>query len=382
MSQKKSWIRSKLIEIYERAIPQGKFLKDKIYLNGDDNLYPNTIKNLINQSPTAKRCSSLMFKYIVGNGVVNNIDINSRITLNDIAYAMAREVASVYEFYVWVGYGIDANGNFYKNNFKIISADKVRKQIDDDEGNNGKLIVSDWNAKTNLFGERKNKKERWFYPFNDNQNVVRSQILADSETNEITADSLAKYRGQLYHCNLTSEYQYGLPPWDSVFNDMSSEANISIYTNNEVKNGFLGKTIVATSGLSAEAEETVGKDLKSLLGSENSANFWHVSLEAGEKIEDNLKFIQLKPQFDDKLFELTEQRFRRNILGAFSIPEDLVFSNGGLFGNGTDKYNELKKFYWEQLNFERQFISDRLFELGFENVEFKPLYTNELPISN
>ena len=262
MSQKKTWIRSKLIEIYERIIPQGKFLKDKIYLNGEDNLYPNTIKNLINQSPTAKRCSSLMFKYIVGNGVVNNIDINSRITLNDIAYAMAREVASVYEFYVWVGYGIDAGGNFYKNNFKIISADKVRKQIDDDEGHNGKLIVSEWNAKTQLFGDKKNKKERWFYPFNDNQNVVRSQILNDSENNEITAESLAKYRGQLYHCNLTSEYQYGLPPWDSVFNDMSSEANISIYTNNEVKNGFLGKTIVATSGLSAEAEEQVSKDLK------------------------------------------------------------------------------------------------------------------------
>lgn len=380
MNQKKSWIRSKLIEIYERVTPQAKHLKDKIYLNGDDNLYPNTIKGLINQSPTAKRCSSLMYKYIVGNGVVNNVDINKRITLNDIAFAMAREVASVYEFYVWIGYGIDANGNFYKNNFKIISADKVRKQIDDDEGNNGKLIVSDWNAKNSLFGKDKTKKEKWFYPFNDNQNVVRSQILNDSETEQITAESLSKYRGQLYHCNLTSEYQYGLPPWDSVYNDMSSEANIGIYTANEIKNGFLGKTIVATSGLSAEAEESVSKDLKSLLGSENSANFWHVSLEAGEKIDDNLKFIQLKPQYDDKLFQLTENRLRKNILGAFSIPEDLVYSNSGLFGNSTDKYNELKKFYWEQLNYERQFISDRLFELGFENVEFIKTYTDVVPV--
>ncbi len=377
-----TWVRAKIIEVYEKVNPQGKHLKDKIYLNGADNMYPNTLQNIINESPTAKRCSNLMAKFIVGNGVVNDVDITKNFTLNDLSSGIARQMSSNYGSFVWIGYGIDENGKLYKKNYKILDYSKCRTQINDDEGNLGKVIVSDWNSKGSLFGRDKNKTEKWYYPFNDNAIIIRAQIESDYgkkiETDEDFVLALQKYRGQVYHINLTPEYPYALPLWDSVYNDMNTEALISRYLNSQSRNGFLGKTAVITSGLDEETEKEVQKQMAGFLGAENAADFWFLGLDANIKIEESIKFEQIPAQFNEKLFEKTQVSLRKNISGAFNnIPEELIYSTGGLFGQSSYKYNEMKKFYWEQNNYERTFLINRLWELGFENVQFKPLFTTE-----
>jgi len=376
---KVGWVRAKLIEVYEKVNPSAKHLKDKIYLNGEDNLYPNTIVNLINESPTAKRCSNLMAKFIVGNGVVEDIDIDKRFTLNDLSNQISRGISQCYESYIWVGYGIGKDGTLIKKSYKVFSGISFRKQVNDSDGKFGKLILKDWNEKKQFFGQDKDKSEKWYYPFNDNLEVVRAQIEKDFggkvESPEDLVLALKKYRGQVYYLNLTPEYHYALPLWDSVFNDMNSEAHISRYTNSQTRNGFLGKTICISKGLDEPMQNELNETLKGFLGSESSSDFASFSFDANANIED-LKFIQLKPQFDDKLFESTKKDLRKNISGAFNnIPEELIYSTGGLFGQSSDKYNEMKRFYWEQNEYERKSIINCLWDLGFTNVTFRPLYT-------
>jgi len=377
-----TWIRAKFFEVYQKLNPVAKHLKDKIYLNGEDNLYPNTLLNIINESSTAKRCSNLMAKFIVGKGVINDIDITKTFTLNDFSSQISRQIATYYGAYVWIGYGFDDAGKIIKKSYKVFDYSKCRTQIKDADFNEGKIIFSDWNGKSGLFGKDKNKTEKWYYPFNDNDAVVRKQIENDFgkpiETEIDLIEAIKKYRGQVYHINLTPEYEYSLPLWDSVFNDMNSEAQISKYTNTQTRSGFVGKTAVITAGLDAETKEVINKHLGGFLGAENSSNIWHLSLDANIKIDEAIKIEQVKAQYDEKLFQSTIIALRKNISGAFNnIPEELIYSTGGLFGQSSDKYNEMKKFYWEQNDYERKFLINRLWELGFENVEFIPLFTTE-----
>lgn len=377
-----NWVRAKLIDVFEKKNPVNKHLKDKIYFNGEDNLYPNTLRNVINESPTAKRCSNLMAKFIIGKGVTIDKDITKNYTLNDLCAGISRSVSYDYASIVWVGYKIDEQGKFVKTNHKVLDYAAFRKQINDDIDGLGKVIISNWQNKANLFGKDKDKTEQWYYPFNDNQEVIRAQIEADYgksiESEEDMVLALKKYKGQIMHINLTPEYHYALPPWDSVYNDMNSEAQISRYINAQTRKGFIGKTAVVTVGLDKDTQEQVDADMKGFLGTENSCDVWSLSLEAGANIDECIKFMQLPAQFDDKLFEKTKLDLFRNISGQWNnIPKDLIYASEGLFGQNADKYNEIKKFYWEQNDYERKFIINRLWELGFENVEFIPLYTTE-----
>jgi len=92
---------------------------------------------------------------------------------------------------------------------------------------------------------------------------------------------------------------------------------------------------------------------------------------------------QLQPQFDDKLFEVTDKRLRRNILGAFNnVPEALVSaSDGALFGTNAETYKEMKLFYSEQTEEEREKLQETLSYLGFPCI-IEPIVKRETPATN
>ena len=60
-------IRASLIELWNRATEYN--LDQKVYLNGDNNLYPNEIELVVQNSPSASKGSNLMSTYINGRGL-------------------------------------------------------------------------------------------------------------------------------------------------------------------------------------------------------------------------------------------------------------------------------------------------------------------------
>ena len=93
-----------------------------------------------------------------------------------------------------------------------------------------------------------------------------------------------------------------------------------------------------------------------------------------EDVDKIMKIIQVPSQFDYKQFELVIQQLKINILGsANNLPQGVAFVNdGALFERGGDKYRELKQFYWEQCDWERQKIEEVFYKMGF-NFTFQSL---------
>ena len=156
---------------------------------------------------------------------------------------------------------------------------------------------------------------------------------------------------------------------------MDTEFRISNYHNTQTRKGFLGKTIITKYEADEDDAEDFEEELQTFLGSENSGSVFIVEVPEETTVELDKAFHveQLKPQFDDKLFDITSKSIRQNILGAFNnIPEPLIFAGSTLFGTSADTYEQMKLFYWEQNEYERSLLEQTLRLFGYD-VNILPL---------
>lgn len=383
VNDKKKSLRATNIELQSRDISVSADDR-KIYLRDTDNLYPLRMEKVINNSPTGRRAANMMAKFIVGNGVNGNVVINNKgETVNDIADLAAGEISSNYGVFFHIDWTFDTEGTevkFKKSNVRVLDSVYMALSKEDDDGFAGKVYKLPLQEKKNLFGKSDSKGAKWYYPFNEDPKVIRAQMKNDcllkGIENPDTIQMLENYRGQVYYLNLTPKYHYALPPWDSVYDDMDTEYRISRYNNKQARTGWLGKTVVKKFA-DDEDDEEFNKVLKENLGAENSADVMVISVPvaSGDDIDKLFKIDQVKAQFDDKLFDSTKKTLRENITGAFNnIPEALVFAgSGALFGTSADTYTEMKKFYWEQNEYERFKLEKTLEKLLDMDINFLPI---------
>ena len=379
--------RSTLSEMWTRFTEVDK-AQDNIYLNGYNNLYPNEVDAAIDNSPTARRCASVMSKFIAGKGLLNEdgtlVDLQAIGAVNkkghtafDIVRGASKSVTRQRGVFLWVGYGFK-DGTIAPNAWEVLDFKMCRIAKEDTEENAGKIQYKDWRD------TKKAKKDKstafdWFYPFNDKPEVVTSQILADArkagKTDISLEEAIKHFRGQVYFLNLDPELVYPISPIDGgTFNEADTEYRVTLHTNSEVRSGFMGKTAVLTQGLDEEAAEDVVRDIKGWLGAENSSNLYHLDVAQADDLDKVLKIMQVQPQYDEKIFIETTKRIRVNIFGAFNnIPEPLVISSGSaLFGTNPETYEQMKMFYTEQTEEERQAIERMMSEVGL-NFTIIPL---------
>lgn len=382
-------VRATLKELWTRIVSVSKNRKeDNVYYNGENNLYPNEIERVINNSPIAVRAAKVMAKYISGSGVLDGNSgveiernelpiINKKQNLNiaDIFEIAGRSVSMQGGVFLWRGIGVGENGELIGKQIEVLDYKKCRITKEDDDENAGKIYFRDWDKP-----ESKDNKATWFYPFSNSQDVILAQMKRDfkerfSDKEEFNIEkAIRSYRGQVMFLNLNPEYTYPLSTFDSVFNDSDTDFRISLYNNTQVRGGFMGKIIALTQGLDEEMSEQVSEDLAKMLGAENSGSFYHIDFAQVDDIDKVLKIEQLKPQFDDKLFTETDKRNRRNILGAANnLPSQLLYAeDGALFTSGSDTFREYKRFYSEQTEDERGALERAVNQLGF-NYKIKPI---------
>lgn len=380
MEKKANNFRAKLYELWSRLTPIKMLKNEEIYFNGSDNLYPYEVEGVVNSSPTAFKCAELMATYISGKGIREGFSdpiVNSRknYKLSNIIELMAADISVHYGVWLHIGRKISEEGKIVVGDIDVVDYVKCRKVKEDAADYAGKIIVKDWIKEKESPRKRlKDTDIKWYYPFNNNIDVITSQIAADSDNEENITEAIKDYRGQILYLNLTPKYEYALSRLDSVYNDADSEGRFGIYTNNQFRNGFLGKTIAVTSGLDEENSKQVGDDLSKMLGAENSGDFYYMSVDSVDKIENTIKFIQLQPEFNDKLFDSTSTRLKKNIMGAYkNVPEILIAAgDGALFGANSETYVQAKLFYSEQVEKERYRIIETLQQLDFV-VDIQPI---------
>lgn len=380
---KKSSYRAGIVELFTREIVADKSTSDKIYSRDVDNLYPLRVEGVTNNSPTGRRCANLMAKYIAGNGNHLNFKIGKKAGrdyfINDLLRASATSIAKQYGVYFRVKYILDISRSSGKNIFfnhgavDVMDYVVMAKSKEDDADYPGKFYKLKAKSDGGILGTDEGLNQ-WFYAYNSDSAIILEQMHNDCRIKGIEspsmADLISNYRGQIHYLNLTPEYIYALPLADSVYNDMDTEFRIANYNNTQTRTGFLGKTILTRFETPADEEDDFDEEIQSFLGAENSGSVFTVEVPEDINIDLDKAFVvnQLKPQFDDKLFESTVKNIRQNILGAFNnIPEALIFAgSGALFGTNADTYTQMKKFYWEQNEYERSQLEQDLRMLGFD----------------
>lgn len=373
-NNKKSFVgkwRAKFVELYSRIIKINENKDESIYYNGENNLYPNEIELAILNSPSGKQASKIMANYISGKGVVEDVIVNEdkKYKTSNIVKIAASDISRQNGVYFHVGQSISENLTL-KPVIDILEYTKTRIGKEDDNDYVSKYWFKDYCIEKSF-----NKKEspaEWYYAFNNNPDVILAQIKSDyecateSKEEADLSDMLPYYRGQVYYMNLTPEFKYALSPFDAVYNDLDSESRISMYTNRQVRTGFLGKTYLVTSGLDDEDIEQVEADAKSWLGAEQVGGVFTLHVEKTEDIDKVFKVGQVKAEIDEKLFTETKSTIKQNIFGAANnIPDQLVKSSDTLFGTNAGTYVEMKKFYTEQTEIERKAIEDTIVMLGY-----------------
>jgi len=366
--------RAKFIELYTRVIKKEGDKDDSIFYNGENNLYPNEIELAILNSPSGKNASKMMAKFISGKGVLNDVIVNEEknYNLSKIVKIASTDISRQNGVYFHIGQKLNDALQLVPV-LDVLEYTKTRIGKEDDNDNITKYWFKDFAKTKSFIGGNDKKDEIFYYPFSDKKNVILEQIKADyklSGAKDLEVDlsiMLPYYRGQVYYMNLTPEFKYALSPFDAVYNDLDTEARISMYLNRSTRQGFLGKTYILTAGLDEADIEKLEADIKLWLGSENVGGAFTYHGSATDDIDKIFKINQVKAEIDEKLFTETKATIKSNIYAAANnIPEQLIKSDNTLFGTSADTYVEMKKFYTEQTLDERTELENTLTFLGFE----------------
>lgn len=340
--------------------------KLEIYTNGEDNLYPERIDRLINNSITAKMASDLMLQYVIGNGLGNadNYKVSDKQKLIDFASDIAEDIIKQRGVFIHFDYNL----NFEPVNPKVLPFERCRVGKKDSNDYNGKILYKvDWNYKK--------EKAIPFDVYNSDKTIVEYQLKK--------AGSIQKYKGQVLFINLDRNYIYPLSRIDAVMNDCDSEAQASIYRNQLLRKGFFGKQLIVTPPLiennepefvtdpngvlrrniewqRKEDEATRVKNvIESFIGAENAGGAMLMQLPDFEgKIDDVFQIKRIESELDDKMFEYTENQTSKNILMAFNnLPVGLVKSpDSALFGNSGESLKAMQYMYWKNCDKDRKIV--------------------------
>lgn len=377
-------MRSKLIDLFTRVITKND--KTEVFNSGIDNNYPERIEAIINNSVTAKLSAGKMADYILGQGFTegfNSAKVNEKKNLTgfDIGRFISKSVSYQKGFYLHINYDISGEPNY----LDVLPFKNCRISKKDDLGYEGVIFVSEeWGNEEFSFST---KKEKWFYPYNPNKDVINKQRRKDFKISykkdpeeQDAIKAVKNYRGQVLFVNLEPENIYPLAYVDVVYNDADSEYRLSIKKNSDVRNGFLDKTIITTAkGDDKKATEKIDEDIKNLLG-EDGGNVWRLESEVGPdgKLVDVVNVQTIKASIDDKLFINAETTIENNILNAFNnIPKVLVkTSDGALFGANGETLITSQEYYQDETLDERMVVEktlNRIYGEKFGEIKIVPL---------
>ena len=369
-------MRGRFAEIEKRAI----VVRKNIYHNGEDNLYPNEVDALISNSVTASGCAEKMAAFITGKGFGEDIDdliINQRkdYTAYDLLTMTAESVSTQKGVFIHVSYDFEGNPEY-----DVLQYEKCRISKEDDADNKGKIYYSDYGAGV----VESRKKEKWFYPYNPDLNVINAQRKRDCELlgiKEPTVEQLlTNYRGQVYFLSLDNKSVYPQSWIHSVMNDCDSEFHISVMRNNQIKNGFQKSTWFFTEEMDQEEGDVIFDTIKKVSSSKNAGNV--AMLEFKDFSKDKIHIQQLESDIDDKVVDLTETRLANNIRKAYkNIPKALIDSeNGALFGSSGEALKEMIDSYSDELSKERRII-EQVFTMLLKPLLKEPKKIKILPIN-
>lgn len=344
---------------------------------GEDNLYPQTLKNIISASPTGSECADRFADFIEGNGfrevLFSEYVVNRKgDTADDIHALVCRDMAD------YGGLALHVNYNVLGEIVELqhIPFENCRLVEEDDNGYVSKIAIHpDWSGQKTRKGEKiKVSKENIDYinVFNPIKAVVLTQIEA--------AGGIEYYKGQVLWVSMAGKQTYPIGKGDRVATEMSTDEGLSNVKYRNVRNNFLPAGMVITRKGSSISYDEGGNEIKdetqsedtgfsdailTLQGDVNSNKILEVEIESEEE---EPKFVPITTQNYDKEFTVTDASVVERIYSAYGqepwycIRIGKVGFSGDILEDAFEYYNSIVSK--QQRLIERTF--DRIFKYWYE----------------
>lgn len=321
---------------------------------GEDNLYPQTFRNILAASSTGAECLDRFADFIEGNGF-HDVPFSESVvnrkgdTADDIHALVCRDVA------YYNGLALHVNYNIYGDIVELhhVPFENCRLVESDDNGYVGKIAIHpDWNGQKTRGGKViKVAKENIDYidVFNPDKRVVAAQIEA--------AGGIEYYKGQVLWVSLSGKDIYPTGKGDRVVTEMSTDEGLANVKYRNVRNNFLPAAMIFTKkGTnitfdqdgneidSRDDDDSFSDSLLQLQGDTNCGKLMEVTLETDE---DKPEVVSLNSQNYDKEFTVTDISVTERIYSAFGqepwycIRVGKVGFSGDILEDAFEYYNSI-----------------------------------------
>lgn len=328
---------------------------------GDSNLYPQTLRDIVDSSPTGRTCIERRATYIEGNGLASQILADTVCnlaghTVDDVHHLCAEDIAYYDGFALHVNYNLQGE----VVSLAHIPFEDCRLKEEDADGIISHIIVHpDWRGRLTRNGRAvkvTSDEVRRFPIFNPDPEVVQQQIL--------TAGGIEFYCGQILYVSRAGRNAYPIPLVDVVLTDMSTDEGLSNVNNRNVRSNFLTAGMLVTKrGQSGDdSDNGFTQEFERLQGDMNALKMMQVEVETDEDIPE---FVPFKTTNYDKEFTATTSSVIENIYAALN-QEMFARLRKGSIGFSGDLANDVKREYCEQVT-KQQRMLQRAYRQVFEH---------------
>lgn len=311
-------------------------LEDKTLgiLNYDfDNIYPQRVDDITNDSGTAQACLKTFIKFIMGNGATDSDFYKARVNEDNLTVdKFIRKICNSKGRFDSIAIHLNFNGLGQHVSATPINWEYCRL-VSPESVNAGKIAIYDDWGKT----KRKTfKKELIEYIDLYDPSKVEAQVEE--------AGGWDDYKGQVYLWSVNGENEYSLAPYDAVLEDMQTEAQLKRFKHSTSAKNFLASYIMRVgkdeSPEAAENAQVFDENLKQFQGGDGAGTI--LVLEE-ENDAENIKLEKIEIQNYDRLYEFTEKSAQEAIRKQFFIPAVLLLETST--GFSSDELLNAKTYY-------------------------------------
>lgn len=361
---------------------------------GDDNLYPQTLRNIIAASSTGSECAERYANFIEGNGF-KDIRFSEYVvnrkgdTVDDIHALVCPDVGDFDGMSLHINYNIF--GEICELNY--VPFENCRLLEENSNGYVAKIAVHpDWSGKKTRAGNPLQvKKENidFIDVFNPRKEVVLAQIEA--------AGGIEYYKGQILWISGGGKNVYPRSRADRVVTEMSTDEGLANVKFRNVRCNFLSAGIVITKkGQSIAGEDSSGLNdndgfsdmLGKLQGDTNSLKMLEVEISSDEE---KPEFVDLSSKNYDKEFSVTDASVVERIYSAYGqepwycIRIGKVGFSGDILEDAFEYYNSIVSKQQRMIERAFQKIFDGWYEVANPSNDYsvEPLkYVRNAAVSN
>ena len=282
---------------------------------GEDNLYPQTLRNIIAASPIGSECVDRYADFIEGNGftdlafaemVVNNAGD----TCDDIHADICRDYA------MFGGFALHVSYNAFGKIAAISHIPFENVRLCEPKGNGAVTHVAvhpDWSGEKTREGKKINvnkENTKYLSLFDPREAVVKLEIER--------AGGLRYYGGQVLYVSNRGRRNYPNPKADRVVTEMSTDEGLSNVRFRNTRCNFMPSAIVVVKrGASMQSDD--GNDLtdqlSTLQGDERTGKILVVEVDSDDEIPE---VKALNSANFDKEFSVTDATTCERIYAAFN----------------------------------------------------------------